>query len=106
MRYDFAVKLEAYVLFVEDKTDEELELLKQEFKEFRITYNTEHDGSEMSLIEIFEGNSDSKQMLFWGIKENGNKEILAYYYIGDEDEEGYTESYNDFKLIKDKYALN
>lgn len=105
MKYDFAVKLAAYGVFVEDKTEEELDLLRQEFKEFRVTYNTEHDGDKYSLIEILEGNSDSKQMLFWGIKENDEKVILAYYYIGEEDEEGYSEAIKDFELIKNKYAI-
>ena len=107
MKYDFKVNPQVYKLFAEDVTDLEIKELYETFRECRISYSDKNEKtSEISILEVLEGNSDNQQIIMWGITDKGEKISVAYWLIGDdENSEEYQEGLDAFEIMQKEYMV-
>lgn len=110
MQYDFQVKPEVLKIFDDTTTNQEIQEIKNIYKLFRITYNTEIDSSNpYSLLEIINGDNDNQQIILWGITDENKKVALAYWFVGDEamedEQEEYEKAIEIFEIIQVNYKI-
>lgn len=108
MRYDFKVRAEAFKIFDSSITDEEVNILKDEFSDFKITYNSEFsEDNKLAIIEVLEGNNDQHQILMKGFSlKNKTYEPIAYWFVGDSiDSKEYTEGINVLNTLLNEYRI-
>lgn len=84
MKYNFKVDPKVLYLFIDDMNDEKYSSYINEFKEFRFKYNSELEETQTRLFEVMLGESDNLQMLIVGVKDNGEEQVVAYYFVGQE----------------------
>ncbi|MBP3930247.1 MAG: hypothetical protein J6D47_11885 [Peptostreptococcaceae bacterium] len=84
MRYNFKIDPKALYLFIDDMNEEKYNSYLNEFKEFRFKYNDQLEETSTRLFEIMFSESDSLQMLIFGVKDNGEEQVVAYYFVGEE----------------------
>ena len=115
MKYEFKVDPRAMYLMIDDMTEEKLDNYKKEFNHFIFRYNDNWEKTCFGLLAVLTGESADGQMLILGVDDNGNEEVLCYYFVGepmDECSEEYAEENREyykaiqvFKTIKKKYKI-
>lgn len=114
MKYEFKVDPRAMYLMIDDMTEEKLDNYKKEFNHFIFRYNDNWEKTCFGLLAVLTGESADGQMLILGVDDNGNEEVLCYYYVGEPidecteeeiDNTEYEEAIKVFKTIKNKYRI-
>lgn len=84
MRYNFKVDPKVLYLFIDDMSDKKYSSYLNKYKEFKFKYNDQLEEAPTRLFEVMLGESDNLQMLIVGVKDNGEEQVVAYYFVGQE----------------------
>lgn len=112
MKYNFKVDPKVLYLFIDDMSDKKYSSYLNKYKEFKFKYNDQLEEVPTRLFEVMLGESDNLQMLIVGVKDNGEEQVVAYYFVGQEpigatdlEVEEYNEAIKCFNDILENYRL-